>query len=201
MRKAIVVMAMLAFVAPASANLLGPTWSEYVAGWGSGSFPINTQGTVQIQTGGGSNVAYQVIDVIPGEEYVLSGWATQTSGSSSYWTEVLLFDYTGQNLAGGDGIDAPAPDPNIQLKSDGWGMNQDVLKGAGAPFDVNIWGYPNNPARSMTITAAGSQIVVAVKVGASGGSNDTTFSDMVLLPEPASALLLGLPMLFLRRRR
>ena len=198
MRKVIVLMAMLAFVAPASANLLGPVWQEYQAGWGSGSFSYPAADAVVIDTSGGSNVAYQVIDVIPGEEYVLSG--VLCGSGSAYWTEVLLFDYTGQDLAAGDGIDAPAPDPNIQLKSDGWGMNPGAYPGP-TLFDVTVWGYPNNPAASMTIIPGASQIVVGMKAGASGGSNHAEFSCLTLVPEPASALLLGRPMLFLRRRR
>lgn len=200
MKKIIGMMAVLAMATTANANLLSGTWQTYEAGWGSGTtFSNMSASSVSIQ-GDGSNVAYQIVDVTPGETYTLSG--TVAGSGNNHWTEVLLFNYTGQNLAAGDGIDGgPGLDNNIQLKTDGFGGNPGVYPGPTA-FDVNIWGYWNNPSPSLDIVPTGTQIVVGLKAGASGGSNTANFTDVALVPEPTSLILLGLGGLaFLRRRR
>lgn len=189
---------LMAFTASAHANLLSGTWTTYEAGWGSGTFSNMSASSVTIDTNGGSNVAYQLLNVTPGETYTLSG--TVAGNGSSHWTEVLLFEYNGENLAGGDGIDAPAPDANIQLKTDGFGLNPSVYPGPTA-FDVNVWGYPNNPSPSLDITPAGNQIVVALKAGASGGSNHAEFTNVSLVPEPTALALMVVGFLPLLRRR
>jgi hypothetical protein len=199
--KRVALIAVLLGTTPALGNFPVELWHEYVAGWGDGSFSWDTDG-VTISTTGGSAVQYRIYDVTPGETYTLIGHAKQTPGATSYWVEVLLFEYTGQDLAAGDGIDAPAPDANIQLKSDGWGMNQDVLQGDGHDFDVNIWGYPNNPNASLDITPVGSQVVVALKAGGSG-PNSVEFTGVDLIPEPTTLALIalgGVPLLVRRRR-
>ena len=203
MKKVAFILAIALIAAPASANLLTGTWGQYNASWGTSTISGMSSTGVTIATTGGSAVAYQVIPTTAGQSYTLSGHATQAPGVSAYWTEVLLFDNTGQNLPAGDGIDAPCPDGNIILKSDGWGMNQDVLAGpGGAALSTATWQYPNNPTGSLTIVAAGSSIVVGMKVGASGGNNTTQFTSLDLTPEPSALMLLlgGLPLLLRRRR-
>ncbi len=198
MKKVIVAMAVLAMVSTANANLLSGTWQQYQAAWGGAVFSNISDSSVTIQTGGGSNVAYQVVNVTPGQTYTLSG--TVAGQGSNYWTEVLLFEFAGENLAGGDGIDAPAPDANIQLKSDGFGLNGFVYPGP-TNFDTNVWAFPPNGSPSLDITPAGNQIVVGLKAGASGGSNEANFTNVSLVPEPSALALIALGFLPLLRRR
>ena len=114
MRKMAAVLVVFAVSSAASANMLGSVWTTYEADWGSGTFSNMSASGCTISTDGGSNVAYQIIATVPGNEYTLVGNILTTG--TSFWTEVLMFPYTGQNLAAGEGIDISVPDENIISK-------------------------------------------------------------------------------------
>lgn len=208
MKKVIVVMAVLAMAATANANLLSGTWGDSNVdqgnGWGSGITWSGASSTgITGATNGGSYYAYQVIPAVVGETYTVTG--NVSVGGSSLWTEVLLF-----SLDGGENLDAEADSggdavvhPNIISKIDSWGMNTASI-GAG-PVDIAsvLWaGSAHAPARINTDHVATSDtLVIALKVGASGGSNTTTFSEMSLTPEPTALALMVLGFLPLLRRR
>jgi len=164
-------------------------WVNQIAGWGSGTYNYDaTSGGahsgsqyLNISTNGGSNAAYQIVTVAPNVQINLS-WAVKGTASGGYWTEVGW-----QQLADG----ATVADPN------------DSPINLGVKYSNS--GFPAVPANWTTgnidLTPTGNTIAVFVKCGASGGSNNSSFDSLVLTPEPAAALLLGLPLLFVRRRR
>jgi hypothetical protein len=51
------------------------------------------------------------------------------------------------------------------------------------------------------IHATCSEVIVALKVGSVGSEGSWATYDLTYVPEPAAALLLGLPLMLLRRRR
>ena len=202
MKKVALLVVLLMAVPAFGQNVLTGTWSHYQSTWGSGATFSNESATsVTISTNGGSHAAYQIIPTTPGMVLTLTGWADQPAASSSYWTEVLLMDDDGRSVAAQ--LDTAPDNADIQLKSDGWGMNQNVLVGAGQALDVNIWPYANNGSPTLTLVASGTQVIVAMKVGTGGSNNTTNFTDLNLTPEPGSLALLafGAAPLFLRRRR
>lgn len=192
MRKLVCVLVVLAFVAPASANLLSGTWSEYSSGWGgSGTWTglDATGGSVSI-SGGGSYVAWQLVDVPADGDYTLAG---DVSGSAG-WIEVIFRlnpPWTAGEIAAGKAIDTD----DVQFIN----KHEGSISGS---LPVGIDPGWNHTALSNVITAsAGDKLLVGMKAGDGGNAGPVNFANMDLTPEPTSALLLGLPILFLRRRR
>ena len=137
----------------------------------------------------------------------LPAWATESvsvTGSWSGdtgpggWAEVLIFTSTVGMTDEDIGIfinNTGAGDPEIVTKHDSWDL---PTQGIGP----HTWG-PNPIEDDATgwgpfeIHATCPEVIIATKVG---NTAVATF-DISYIPEPASVLLLGLPLLLVRRRR
>jgi hypothetical protein len=200
--KKVIVIVMLAVATPAFANMVvngdfsnGENgWTQWNSPWG-GPFTWDTSGaTGRLACGGGSFGWVQAITTVPGKTYTITAdW--QGSGSNN-WVEVLFFNDDGRAIY--DQLDAPL-NSSILTKVDGWGMNGGMPFGPAPAMNGSYW-FASGP-NTNTILATGTTMYVGIKTGASGGSTDAIFDNVVVTPEPAAALLLlaGLPLL--RRRR
>ena len=196
MKKALIVMAVLAIVAPASAGNL-PTGDAiyYYASWGGAedvNLTDNGDGSLTIDLGdnNGSDGVFWRLPAYVSENVTLEGtWSGDTGGSG--WAEIMFFTSTegqsDQDVI--DRIDAGNA-ADIIAKYDAWELPPKVF----GPIDIDDNPYFDNPG----IHATCNDVIVAVKAG-----NTATFTfDLTYVPEPASAMLLlgGLPLLFRRRR-
>ena len=182
-------------------------WTRWRAPWGSGenwnvtaAGPTPPEGTLHLNAAAGTSSFgwYQVVPVPASEPVTIDGdWTGDVSPTA--WAEVMLFSVAPGTSANDivSRIDSGAG-ADIAAKKDGWGLN---------PPDVWDWA---------PITAAPGDggfekhsigwVVVALKLGTGTWNPNhnglsASFDNLVLTPEPAAALLLGLPMLLLRRRR
>ena len=157
---------------------------DYDVTWSGPTPPEGTLYTTQ-----GSVGWIQPVEVSVGEVCTLAAdWAGDDIG----WAEIMLFSYDYQPTAQEAGARADVGNAaDIAYKRDNFGLGGptwDWEKASTQPFPGGNGG---------TIHSLG-WVVVATKLG-NGGS--LTVDNITLTPEPAAALLLGLPMLFLRRRR
>ena len=165
-------------------------WTRWNSPWGG---PFNwsvdpTEGQLpsgppsgKLVLDNGSFGWYQFITVIPDEDYTIVGcW----KGINVGWAEIIFANDDGRAVY--DQLDAPT---NIACKRDG-----------GATFDWED--IQLSQLDGTTIHTTGTQVLVGLKLGQSGGGTSTAWFDNIdAVPEPTAVLLLGLPMLFLRRRR
>ena len=201
MRKAIVCsLALMVCAATASANLVvngdwntgnETGWTRWNSPWG-GPFSWSVDATDgqpapsgKLSAAGGSFGWYQWVPTNPGTIYTISGdWKGQNVG----WAEIIFGNDDGRSEY--DQLDAPVAN-NIVSKEDGgatygWQPIDPSSKGSGA----------------VTQVATGPRMLVGLKLGQSGGGQSTAWYDNIAVtPEPATAILLGLPILLLRRRR
>jgi hypothetical protein len=184
MRKAIALFAVLALAAPAMAVQLDINdATPWQGGWGGPATLIdNGDGSFDAQQTNGSAGAFWRIEAFASEIVTLSGsWEGSMDGAA--WAEILLFTSTEGWTDGdvGSFINGTATgDPEIVAKYE-------------ASFPAEEFSYD--------IHATCAEVIVAVKVGqATGGMTDVTYS-LDVVPEPATALLLGLPLVLVRRRR
>lgn len=124
----------------------------------------------------------------------IDGWWKPTSWpANNAWAEVIVI------------ADDPPPPPqngsdynvaaNLEYKTDSF--NAGGL-GAGGIGRMSLTAEVTNDG---TFTTTTGQITIILKVGNGSGTTTCAFDDIIITPEPTAALLLGLPMLFLRRRR
>ena len=198
MRTLLCLIAALALVAPASAgNLDLGEAIPWAAGWGDPAGVVdNGDGTISASINNGSAGVFWRLPAEASETISIEGAWTGTTGAAG-WAEVMMFTCT-VGMSDGDiaaRIDngSVAPD-DIRVKKDSWGLNP-----------PNPWGWEDIAASALApleIHATCDEVIVALKVGhsGSGGPTQATF-DLTYVPEPAAALLLGLPMLLIRRRR
>jgi hypothetical protein len=188
-----IAVAVALVASPAAANLLDngdftagtAGWSSTQGGfgvggaiWDPGDPPSNTP-RAHVQSGNavGNWLAYQTVNLDnPGEDLTLTGWYAWGAWAPAEHG-VFVFDGgspSGTILSKASAVVASGP------TSAGW-----------APVDLNF-------------TAPGSQVTVAfgwINGAAWSNGNATFAADLVLVPEPASLLLLGLAGLPLLRRR
>lgn len=204
--KKLALLLVVAIAVPASANMVvngdwstgdETGWTQWNAPWGPGvtwSVDLgdgNPAPAGKLVTSNSSFGWYQAITVVPGNSYTITAdW----KGTNIGWIEVLFFNDDGRSVY--DQLDAPLAGSLI-AKRDAGGL------GGGPNFGwQSILNSQQNPN---TIVATGTTMYVGLKVGAvpGYGGPDATglFDNIVVTPEPATMLLLGLPALFLRRRR
>ena len=194
MRKVLCVMAVLAIVAPASATNLDPADAiPWAAPWGNdANVVVQPDGSVTMDVGGnGSAGIFWRLCALPSEPVSVTGlWDGDCGGGG--WAEVLIFTCT--DAMSDDDIGAfidgtGAGSPEIVAKHDSWDLGPIVFN---EPIENGATGWG-----PFEIHATCPEYVIGLKVG----NTAVVHFDIDAVPEPASALLLGLPMLLVRRRR
>lgn len=211
MKKVLCLMAVLAITATASALPVvngdwgtgdETGWTRWRAPWGAGENwsvtnlgPTGPEGT--LSSGGGNSFGwFQRVPVIPSEVYTLvADWsgALGVQGGTNGWAEVGVIMGT-DGMSDGDIVNAVDGGQGIVAKKDTWGLNPPAAWGW-QPISLSLV----NPA---DFHAATGEVAVFIKLGGNpGNGNWLSVDNIELLPEPAAVLLLGIPMLFIRRRR
>ncbi len=182
-------------------------WTRWQAPWTVGApqwtdLPGPSTGDLDLPPGSFSSYGwYQVVALPNGTVATIDGlWEGDVNPLG--WAEVMLFSVPVGTPAATivNQIDVGAAG-DIAYKKDGWGQNT----------PPEVWGWevcslsPATGGNAGTTTSVG-WVVVGLKIGTgtwNPGHNGISahYDNLVLVPEPASALLLGLPMLLLRRRR
>ena len=154
--------------------------------------------------GGANNVGwYQIVDVCESRDVHLDAcWCGDVSDQWG-WAEIGMFNLSEAASSACEDIEAvidDGPVSRICYKKDAWDMN-----GGASPWDCELASASpyNDGNPTGDLHSDGSGVVVFLKVGGvtTGGSWWTAFDCVTLTPEPATALLLGLPLLLVRRRR
>lgn len=211
MKRLVAVLFLLAVVAPASAGLVNGDfgtgteagWSRWRAPWGSTENwlvdPANGVpppcGTLFGGGGNGSFGWFQRIKVIPSEVFQLDAdWTGNIGGAG--WAEMMFFSCT-SGMSDQDVITRidTGNAADIAFKKDSWGMNPPTQWGW-QPASLS----PHPGGNHGIIHATCDEIVVAMKLGGFP-MGWVSFDNIRLIPEPATMLLLGIPAVFLRRRR
>jgi len=190
----------------ASANLLAngdwstgdeTGWTRIPSSWGinmswsvTWNGPTPPEGTLAAD--GGSYGWYQTVPVDPGTPCtVTADWA----GHTISWAEVMLWSVpAGTSAADIEATFDAGPTSAIAYKKDAWGMNPPTTW----PWEAAALS-PHPSGNGGTVISQGV-VVVGLKLGASGTPGDASFDNVVLTPEPSTALLLGLSLMLLRRR-
>ena len=196
MRTLLLVIAALAIATPAIAGNLDLGQAiPWAAPWGNAATVVdNGDGTITASMAptGSAGVFWR----LPAEESELVSiegmWTGTTDGAG--WAEVMMFTST-EGMSDVDianRIDAGSTPGDIRVKHDSWNLGP------------STWGWEDIQAAALEpleIHATCAEVVIAIKVGDGGGSGTQVTYDISYVPEPAAALLLGLPMLLVRRRR
>lgn len=193
MKKAMVFV-LLAMAAPALAgNLNLADAKPWAAPWGNpATVSDQGNGVFNLSIGYGSAGVFWRLPALPSEIVKITGSWTGSTGNLG-WAEVMMFTST-EGLSDAEianRIDVGNA-ADIVAKKDSWGLNP-----------PNPWGWEDILAAKTNpqeIHATCSEVVVALKVGSVGNGTWATY-DLTFIPEPAAALLLGLPLMLLRRRR
>lgn len=172
-------------------------WTEWASPWGIGD-SIVEDGMVKI-TGQGSRGYVQPIATTPGQDYTITAdWA---ANGQLHWGEVLFFNDDGRAIY--DQLDQPN-NSSVIVKVDGWGMNGGATVGFPSlvPAMSGDYWYPAGIFTN-TVKATGNLMWVSLKGGASdqGGAIQYFADNVVVTPEPVTALLLGLSLVLVRRHR
>ncbi|HOA74478.1 MAG TPA: carbohydrate binding domain-containing protein [Phycisphaerae bacterium] len=180
-------------------------WTQWgPIGWGSGEVRVeDTAASVHSGSYGlrirttpnGSLGVKQVVAVPANTPLTLSAWVKAPGASYPVnWAEVLLYPFAVTDDA--TQIDNNS-DPYLVWKRDSWG-GKDGVPGGFLPTPNQDWELVTG-----TITSPTGFVTIAFKFGQNDQLNagNIRVDDVVLVPEPAAALLLvaGLPLL--RRRR
>ena len=168
------------------------------AGWGEQADMEDIGGgyiSGDLANNDGSSGCYWRIPGYASEIVELIGDWNGDSGSGG-WAEVMLVTST-EGMSHSDIVailDGPGESGMVLSKYDSWGLDPN-------PWDEDImdsdWQAPEHNVAPNPMHLTCGEVVVALKVGNTAAYNVT----LELVPEPASALLLGLPLLLIRRRR
>jgi len=207
--KFVCALVLLAAITPARANLIvngdfgagEANWTHWAAPWGGSNYAITNagpnlpEGTLSLaanQTG--SFGWFQIVPVPVGLPVSVSAtWKGAIGGAG--WAEIMLWTTNNPLEDAGLRADTGAA-ADIAFKKDSWGMNPptawDWQDASGSP----------HPAGNGGMVVSQGYVGVALKLG-SGAPADVSlsFDNVVLTPEPGALLLLGIPVVFLRRRR
>ena len=212
MRKLLCVMAVLSITATATAlpvvngdwgtgDETGWTQARY-ASWGAGEQWGVSAGDGNpapsgelVSTNKGSFGWYQRVPTNPSEFYTLvADWSCPTGlPSNAGWAEIGALVCT-EGMTDGDIVAAIDGGQGIVAKKDGWGLNNGQNPWGWEPISASLVG-------DQEIHSTCAEMVVFVKLGTNPGQATLLVDNIELVPEPTAALLLGLPILFLRRRR
>jgi hypothetical protein len=198
-------MGVLAIASVASANLVvngdfsagADGWTPWGSTWGTGVWSIE-DGKARI-TGTGSRGLLQAIPTVPGNSYTITAdWAVT---GNLHWGEILFFNDDGRAMMtqlDGSGM----VQGSIITKVDGWGMNGQTTPGFPAlvPAMTEAYWFPGGNFTN-TVVATGDHMIVSIKAGTAEGNVDYWADNIVVTPEPVTALLIGVSMLLVRRRR
>jgi hypothetical protein len=202
MKKVLIgLVAVLAIAASASAALVvngdfstgdETGWTHWRAPWGSGETwtvgsPGNPAPGLTLSAGNASFGSFQIVPVPAGELAVLNGeWKLTTVG----WVEYDLFTMATNDPTGAaNRIDTGAA-ADIAFKKDG---------GSSLPSFMSARTTTNAGFNGGSVVSLG-YVVIGLKLGGFP-TGTASFDNITLTPEPVSLLLLGLPMLLIRRRR
>lgn len=191
MRKLAFCGLILALATPAFAGNLDPDAAiSWNAPWGAPATVTDLGGGVinlDIATDNGSAGIFWRLPAFPSEIVAITGtWEGDCGGNG--WAEVMMFTST-EGWSDADiatRIDTGATG-DIVAKHDSWALGPKV-------FSEDISAAQISPQE---IHATCTEVIVALKVG---NTANVTY-DLTFVPEPAMMLLMGLPALFLRRRR
>ena len=200
MKKVLIVMAVLAMVAPAMAgNLPIGDAIPWNAPWGSSATVTDLgDNVVQLDLTTGSAGIFWRLPAYDSEPVSVTGtWSGDVSAPG--WAEVMFFTST-EGLSDGDVasmIDVGNA-PLIAAKKDGWGLNTPPT--VWGPEAIELSPHPA-PGGNFELHATCAEVVIGLKIGANPGTVSATY-DLTYIPEPASLMLLlgGLPLLLRRRR-
>ncbi len=212
MRKLAVVLLLLAVAAPAVAanvvvngdfNAGEQGWTRWRAPWGAGeqwsitnTGPTPPEGTLSGVSGQNSSFGwFQRIPAIPSEYYHIDAiWAGDIGGSG--WAELMFFSGT-SGMSDADVITRidTGNAADIAYKKDSWGMNPPT---AWSWQQASLSPHPGG--NGGTIHADSNEIVIGLKLGGFPLGR-VSYDNIVVTPEPVTMLLLGIPAIFLRRRR
>ncbi|MDM8004529.1 MAG: hypothetical protein QUV05_00015 [Phycisphaerae bacterium] len=203
--KKVIVIVILAVATPAFANMVvngdfsnGENgWTRWRATWGTTENWDASTGVGNLY-GGGGNGSFGWFQVVPTwvSEFVKvdAMWTGDIGGSG--WAEVMLFSVpVGTSDADiANRLDTGAA-ADIAFKKDSWGMNPPTA------WDWQAASLSPHPSgNGGVIHNTEGWIVVGTKLGGFP-LGTVNFDNIVLTPEPAAMLLLGLPLLLVRRRR
>jgi len=153
---------------------------------GNGVFNLAIQPT-------GSAGVFWRLPAYPSELISVCGcWSGDTGDAG--WAEVMMFTST-EGMSDADiiaRIDTGAA-ADIVAKKDSWGLNP--------PNPWSLESITLAMTNPQEIHATCAEVVIALKVGTVGTKGSWATYDLTYVPEPAAALLLGLPLMLLRRRR
>lgn len=176
-----------------------PAGIPWAASWGNDpNVDDHGDGTFTMDVGGnGSAGLFWRLPAYASETVSVTGSWEGDTGSGG-WAEVLIFTSTvgmsDEDI--GAFIDGTgAGDPEIVSKHDSWDLpTQGIGPHTWGPEDIEAAATGWGP---FEIHATCDEVIIATKVG---NTAVVTF-DISYVPEPASVLLLGLPLLLVRRRR
>ena len=208
MRGLLVALTCMVLAGPVTAGLSNGDWSagetdwtQWRAPWGGGenwlvtsNGPTPLEGTLYLPAGNASFGWYQKTTCPVGWICTVNAdWAGDISGAG--WAEVMLWS-TPDPLEDAGGRADVGNAGDIAFKNDSWGMNPPT---AWVWQPASLSPYPLG--NGGTVVSQGT-VVVALKLGGFSPPEWVSFDNIVLtcVPEPTSLLLLGLPLMLLRRR-
>jgi len=201
-------VALLAITAAVNANVLvngdfsaGENgWTRWEpAGGGRAGTWTTSSGVGRLDASGKwRDVSYGWYQVVPLPVGTVASVEASWQGQDVSWAEVMLWT---EAAVGGESVRADTgAAADIAYKKDGWNLNP--------PTPTWSWALASLsplPAGNFGTVVSQGYVVVALKLGLSQwlvpDSDWLEIDNVTLTPEPTALLLLGLPLLLVRRRR